>query len=55
MRNYQVCKYCLDGKKNEIGETLAFCELWDEWKNIILGDCIGNCESQEEVWTEDGK
>jgi hypothetical protein len=38
----------MDGMKNEIGETLAFCELWDEWKNVTLGDCFGNCESQEE-------
>jgi hypothetical protein len=46
--NYRECKHCMDGMKNEIGETLAFCELWDEWKNVTLGDCFGNCESQEE-------
>ncbi len=46
--NYRKCKHCIDGMKNEIGETLAFCELWNEWKNITLGDCFGNCESQEE-------
>lgn len=48
MDNYRKCKHCMDGMKNEIGETLAFCELWDEWKNVTLGDCFGNCESQEE-------
>ena len=46
--DYKKCKHCMDGMKNEIGETLAFCELWGEWKNITLGDCFGNCESQEE-------
>lgn len=46
--NYRECKHCMDGMKNEIGETLAYCELWGEWKNITLGDCFGNCESQEE-------
>ena len=48
----ETCKHCLAGMNNEIGEALAFCELWDEWKNITLGDCIGNCEEHEEV--EDG-
>lgn len=52
--DYRKCKHCMDGMKNEIGETLAFCELWDEWKNITLGDCFGNCESQEE-YAEDYK
>ena len=46
--NYRECKHCIDGMKNGIGETLAFCELWGEWRNITLGDCMGNCESQEE-------
>ena len=50
MDNYRECKHCMDGMKNEIGETLAFCELWDEWKNVTLGDCFGNCESQEEEY-----
>lgn len=45
--NYRECRHCMDGMKNEIGETLAYCELWDEWKNITLGDCFENCESQE--------
>ena len=50
MDNYRKCKHCMDVMKNEIGETLAFCELWDEWKNVTLGDCFGNCESQEEEY-----
>ena len=41
------CKHCVDCTKNAIGEKIAFCELFDEWKNITLGDCFGNCESQE--------
>ena len=53
--NYRECKHCMDGMKNEIGETLAYCELWGEWKNITLGDCFGNCESQEEEYAEDYK
>ena len=49
------CKHCLAVQWNEIGEKLAYCDIWGEWKNITLGDCIGNCESQEEVLSEDGK
>jgi len=49
MCEYQKCKHCIAGKKNEIGETIVFCEIWGEWKNVTLGDCFGNCESQEEV------
>ena len=48
MDSYRECKHCMDGMKNEIGETLAFCDLWGEWKNVTLGDCFSNCESQEE-------
>lgn len=40
------CKHCLDVTKNEIGETVAFCEEWDLWRNVTLGDCFGNCEDQ---------
>ena len=32
--------------ENDIGEDVAYCELWGEWKNVTLGDCFGNCESQ---------
>ena len=47
--NHRECEHCLDGTKNEIGETMAFCEIWGEWKNVTLGDCFGNCEAQKEV------
>jgi len=46
------CKHCLAVRWNEIGEKLAFCEIWGEWKNITLGDCVGNCESEEWGGTE---
>lgn len=42
------CIHSLGCKENAIGEKVAFCEIWCEWKNITLGDCFGNCESQEE-------
>lgn len=41
------CKHCLVVQWNELGEKLALCEIWGEWKNITLGDCVGNCESEE--------
>lgn len=41
------CKHCLGVKKNEIGEQPALCEYSGEWKNVTLGSCFGNCESQE--------
>lgn len=40
------CTHCLDQAKNAIDEDVAYCELCGEWKNITLGDCFGNCESQ---------
>lgn len=46
------CIHSLGCKKNAIGETVAYCELWGDWKNITLGDCFGNCESQEEEVTD---
>lgn len=42
-----ACKHCHGVGWNEIGEELAFCELWAEWRNVTLGDCVGNCESEE--------
>lgn len=45
---YKKCKHCMAVTKNEIGETLILCDIWDEWRNVTLGDCFGNCESQEE-------
>lgn len=41
------CKHAIGGKVNEIGEVLCFCELTDNLENVTLGDCIGNCEAQE--------
>lgn len=41
------CKHCMEIKKNEIGETVAFCEFSDQWENATLGSCFGNCEGQE--------
>jgi hypothetical protein len=44
-----TCKHCLgDITENEIGEKGCFCELIDNWENITLGDCLGNCDSEEE-------
>lgn len=49
------CKYCAGHKKNVIGEDIVFCELYDEWMNVTLGDCINNCESQKALfeWLKD--
>lgn len=41
------CKHSIGGKINE-RETLLFCELTDNLETVTLGNCIGNCESQEE-------
>jgi len=41
------CKHCLGCKKNEIGEDVSYCEIWDLWRNVTLGDCFGNCEDEE--------
>lgn len=37
---------------NPIGERCLFCEIWDNQRNIDLGDCLGNCEDEksEEVY-----
>lgn len=43
------CKHAIGGKINGIGEVLMFCELSDSLENVTLGECIGNCESQEGV------
>lgn len=30
-----------------------YCELRAEWMNVALGDCLGNCESEEEeLWND---
>lgn len=40
------CVHALDTKENEIGEELCFCEIWDCWRNITLGECFGNCDCE---------
>lgn len=34
-------------KKNEIGEERCFCELTDNWENVTLAECLGNCGAQK--------
>ena len=46
-KSHPVCKHCLGAEFNEIGETKVFCEIWDSWRNLTLGECFGNCESEE--------
>ena len=41
------CKHCLNTEKNEIGETICFCEEYDGPVNVTQGDCFGNCEMEE--------
>ena len=47
MKIIRQCKHCLGISQNEIGETIAFCEEWDEGRNVTLGDCFNNCEMEE--------
>lgn len=42
------CKHCIDATINSIGEQIVYCELTDEWMNVTLGECLCNCESEEE-------
>ena len=44
-----ICKHCLGISSNEIGEAIAFCEIWDSGRNITLGECFENCEDQEPI------
>jgi len=47
-RIMEGCRHCLgDAEKNAIGEDVCFCELTGDMENVTLGDCLGNCESQE--------
>lgn len=41
------CKHGLACHINEIGEDEVYCELTALWMNVSLGDCLGNCESEE--------
>lgn len=40
---------CGEIQENAIGEKCLWCEIWDECRNITLGDCLGNCEDEQEV------
>lgn len=41
------CVHGIDADVNSIGERIVYCELRAEWMNVTLGDCLGNCESEE--------
>ena len=41
------CVHCSGMDVNSIGEQINYCELKAEWMNVTLGDCLGNCESEE--------
>lgn len=41
------CVHGIDKDVNSIGEQIVFCELRAEWMNVSLGDCSGNCDSEE--------
>lgn len=44
-----TCKHCLGYPyKNEIGELMCYCELTGNAENVTLGECLGNCEAQQE-------
>lgn len=49
------CKHGLAIEENPIGEKICYCEIWAEWRNITLGDCIRNCESEEKAEPKGGK
>lgn len=46
------CKHALGTSTNEIGEELCFCEIYDQNRNITLGECLGNCECEEQYSEE---
>lgn len=41
------CKHCIGVSTNEIGETIVFCAIYNQWRNVTLGDCFDNCKTQE--------
>ena len=41
------CSHCLEVEENEIGELIALCELKGRFMNATLGECFGNCESED--------
>ena len=42
------CKHGIGRHHNEIGEYEVYCDLTARRMNVNLGDCLGNCESEEE-------
>lgn len=42
------CKHCICVVHNELAEEVVYCEITDEWMNVTLGECVGNCEQQAE-------
>jgi hypothetical protein len=50
MEKRQCCR-CVHGIEadfNSINELIIYCELTGEWMNVNLGNCLGNCESEED-------
>ena len=46
-----MSKWCKHGLgeiyENPIREKCLFCEIYDNQRNIDLGECIGNCDCEE--------
>lgn len=42
------CAHGIEADFNSINELIIYCELTGEWMNVNLGDCLGNCESEED-------
>lgn len=42
------CVHGIEADFNSINELIIYCELTGEWMNVSLGDCLGNCESEED-------
>ena len=43
-----TCKHGLNKTTNFIGEIVVYCDITGQWMNVSLGDCEGNCESEEQ-------
>lgn len=46
---------CIHGsgrQTNSIGEEVVYCELTNQWMNVSLGDCLGNCEAENRRATD---
>lgn len=42
------CAHGIEADFNAINELIIYCELTAEWMNVSLGECLGNCESEED-------